>query len=87
MQPHNENPETGDPMLKHSILITLILIQPGLLSVYPDAAADRAREKEIKEHFDFSFNDIADKLVTISCTTDQGRSSGSGFIATLDGKT
>lgn len=46
-----------------------------------------AAEKEIKAQFEYSFNDISDKLVTVSCESDRGRGSGSGFIATLDGKT
>lgn len=46
-----------------------------------------AEEKEIKAQFEYSFNDVADKLVTVSCSSSQGRSSGSGFIATMNGKT
>ncbi len=46
-----------------------------------------AKEKEIKAQFEYSFNDISSKLVTISCESSIGRSSGSGFIATLEGKT
>ena len=46
-----------------------------------------AEENEIKAQFEYTFNDISDKLVTISCESDQGRSSGSGFVATMKGKT
>ncbi|MDZ8117927.1 trypsin-like peptidase domain-containing protein [Pontiella agarivorans] len=46
-----------------------------------------ALEQEIKGRFSYSFNDIAEQLVTVSCSGPQGRSSGSGFVATLDGKT
>jgi len=46
-----------------------------------------AKEKEIKAQFEYTFNDISDKLVTISCESDRGRSSGSGFVAAVDGKT
>ncbi|MDF7825010.1 serine protease [Pontiellaceae bacterium B12227] len=46
-----------------------------------------AEEKEIKAQFEYSFNDVADKLVTVSCSSSLGRSSGSGFVATMDGKT
>lgn len=44
-------------------------------------------EKEIKAQFEYSFNDIADQIVTVSCESSRGRSSGSGFIAKMDGKT
>jgi hypothetical protein len=43
-------------------------------------------EKEVKAQFDYSFNDVSDYLVIVSCSSDRGRSSGSGFIAKLDGK-
>lgn len=46
-----------------------------------------AEEKEIKAQFDYSFNDISDRIVTVSCQSSRGRSSGSGFIAKMDGKT
>jgi hypothetical protein len=77
-------------MLKRSILTSLIITQLGLLSAYPATVDDKIsndKEKEIKAQFSYSFNDIADSLVTVSCTTPLGRSSGSGFIATMDGKT
>jgi hypothetical protein len=45
-----------------------------------------AAESEIKTQFEYSFNEIADKVVTISCESKYGRSSGSGFIANMDGK-
>jgi len=44
-------------------------------------------EDELREELDFTFDDIADKLVIITCTGPRGKSSGSGFIARMDGKT
>ncbi len=44
-------------------------------------------EKEAKAQFEYSFNDVSGKIVMISCTGPLGRSMGSGFIATQDGKT
>ncbi|RLA42372.1 MAG: hypothetical protein DRQ97_14085, partial [Gammaproteobacteria bacterium] len=46
-----------------------------------------AAEQEIKAQFEYSFNEISDKLVTVTCTSNRGRSFGSGFVATLNGKT
>lgn len=46
-----------------------------------------AEEKKIKAEFPYTFNDIAHQIVTVSCTSPRGRSSGSGFIAKMDGKT
>ena len=46
-----------------------------------------AAEQEVKIQFGYTFNTISDKLVTISCSSERGRSSGSGFTAVLDGKT
>lgn len=45
-----------------------------------------AEEKEVKAQFGYTFNDIEDCIVTISCTSDRGRSSGSGFVAKMDGR-
>jgi hypothetical protein len=45
-----------------------------------------AEEQAVKEIFEYSFNDICDKLVTISCSSDRGRSAGSGFIAKMGNK-
>ncbi|MEI6892358.1 MAG: serine protease [Pontiella sp.] len=45
-----------------------------------------AKEKEIKAQFEYTFNEVADQLVTISCSSPSGRSSGSGFIASMNGK-
>jgi S1-C subfamily serine protease len=44
-------------------------------------------EKKIKAGFGYSFNDIAEKIVAISCATGKERSAGSGFIARQEGKT
>ena len=88
-------------MFKHTLPLILIATQLGLTIAHADTAADReeaekkkaalekrlAAEKELKAQFEYSFDDISDKLVTITCTSPNGRSSGSGFIATLDGKT
>jgi hypothetical protein len=46
-----------------------------------------AEQKEVKALFGYSLNDVSDKILTISCNGPDGRSSGSGFVATLDGKT
>ncbi|MEE9368055.1 MAG: serine protease [Pontiella sp.] len=46
-----------------------------------------AEEKEIKAQFEYSFNDVSDRIVTVSCENSKGRSSGSAFIATMDGET
>jgi hypothetical protein len=43
-------------------------------------------EAEIKVQFNYSLNDILDKLVIINCSGKNGRSAGSGFIAKMDGK-
>ncbi len=45
-----------------------------------------AEEKEIKAQFGYSFNDIANSIVIVSCSGEAGRSSGSGFIAMMHGK-
>ena len=45
-----------------------------------------AEEKEVKAQFEYSLNDVSGKIVTVSCTSARGRSSGSGFVAMLDGK-
>lgn len=44
-------------------------------------------QDELKECFDYTFGDIADKLVIITCKSERGRSSGSGFIAKMEEKT
>lgn len=46
-----------------------------------------AEEAEVKELFTYSLQDVEDYIVTINCKSERGRSSGSGFIATMDGKT
>jgi hypothetical protein len=50
---------------------------------------EKKKEKlaELKAQFDYSFDDISDKLVIISCKSDSGRSAGSGFIAKMNGRT
>lgn len=50
-------------------------------------AARLAREKSIKAEFDYTFDDISGRLVTISCESKLSRSSGSGFIAVMNGRT
>lgn len=44
-------------------------------------------QEELKTEFSYVFSDISDKLVIITCKSERGRSSGSGFIAKMDGKT
>jgi hypothetical protein len=45
-----------------------------------------AEEKEVKSQFGYTFNDIGDCIVTISCASEHARSSGSGFVARMDGR-
>jgi hypothetical protein len=77
--------------LFRSLLLTLI-VSSGAVLAEKDADEKAAlekrmeEEKEVKAQFEYSFNDVSDYLVIVSCTGDRGRSSGSGFIANLDGK-
>jgi hypothetical protein len=77
-------------------LLTALACQPVRAKVdSEDNAAEEEREtkealekrleeeKEFKAQFEYSFNDIADNLVIITCEN----SSGSGFIAKMNGKT
>ncbi|VGO16108.1 Putative serine protease HtrA [Pontiella desulfatans] len=41
----------------------------------------------ISAQFSYGFSDVADKLVIISCKSEQGKTFGSGFVARMDGKT
>lgn len=45
-----------------------------------------AEEKEIKAQFNYTFNEVSDYIVTVSCESRRGRSSGSAFVAKMDGK-
>lgn len=48
----------------------------------------KADEEKYKSSFSYTFNDVADKIVIINCTTFSGdKCSGSGFIGKMDGKT
>ncbi|MDF7798953.1 serine protease [Pontiellaceae bacterium B1224] len=60
--------------------------KPELTSVAELLKTGRTQE-ELKTEFNYTFNDISDKLIIITCKSDRGRSSGSGFIAKMDGKT
>ena len=42
---------------------------------------------EFKAGFDYTFDDLADKLVIITCKGEAGRSAGSGFVAKMNGRT
>lgn len=57
----------------------------------PKSVADMLKtgrtQEQLKAEFDYSFDDISDKLVIISCNSERGRSAGSGFVAKMDGKT
>lgn len=57
----------------------------------PKAVADMLKtgrtQEQLKTEFDFTFDDISEKLVIISCSGEHGRSAGSGFVAKMDGKT
>lgn len=44
------------------------------------------KEQEIKAQFDYTFGDVAEHIVIVSCNGERGRSSGSGFVASMDGK-
>jgi hypothetical protein len=43
-------------------------------------------EEKIESGFPFTFNDVASNLVIIECKSTQGKWSGSGFVAEMDGK-
>ena len=43
-------------------------------------------EAELKARFDYSIDDVVDKLVVIDCAGPGGKSAGSGFVAKMDGK-
>lgn len=66
--------------MKNSLIAIAILA-----SLCSSLSAQRkvAEEARIREQFDYSFNDIRNKLVVI----EHELGSGSGFIATMDGKT
>jgi hypothetical protein len=54
---------------------------------YEEALEKRlAEEKEVKAQFEYTFNDVDKFLVIVSCSSERGRSSGSGFVATMNGK-
>ena len=44
-------------------------------------------EGEARIQFEYSFNDVSSKIIMISCMGPLGRSMGSGFIGTQEGKT
>ena len=44
-------------------------------------------QEDFRAEFDYTFDDISDKLVIITCKSDAGRSAGSGFVAKMDGRT
>lgn len=46
-----------------------------------------AEEKEVKAEFTYGFNEVDQSIVIVNCTSERGRSSGSGFIANMEGKT
>lgn len=81
---------------RRGILLLLILIgSPALAGKKgkkkkhtPPVKKEKQRtdQKEIKAQFDYSFNDVSDSIVTVSCESARGRSSGSAFIAKMDGK-
>ncbi len=84
------------------VLVTGILAGSSRADEEKDEAAEQKAEQERKEaaarreaeqaalkaEFSYTFNDVADKILTIECTNADGdRSAGSGFIARMDGKT
>jgi hypothetical protein len=78
------------------LLLALLSCQPGFAAKAGKVDAEQekqdaqqarlAEEKRIKSKFGYSFNDVGHQIVIITCSGDQGRSSGSGFVATMDGK-
>ncbi len=58
-----------------------------LLAAGAALAAPPPSEKAIRTEFGYGFNDVMDKIATLSCTSGHERSSGSGFVARQDGKT
>jgi len=53
-----------------------------------EARAKReAEEAEVKAQIPYTFNEVYDKLVLIECEGKYGKWSGSGFVASMDGKT
>jgi len=85
------------PLLLPAFLLSCGLVCPAAESEKSQKDAEQKQEAEKKAHlaeeqaikakFEYSFNDVADFLVTITCESKFGRSSGSGFIAKMDGKT
>ncbi len=86
--------------MKHCSILTVLLSLT--LAALPASAAKKkskkekedsalkkrlAEEKEVKAEFTYGFNEVDQSIVIVSCTSDRGRSSGSGFIANMDGKT
>lgn len=72
-----------------SILSVLTLAGTLSLSVQAEEKTDAKQHENldpVKSQFTYSFNDISDQLVIITCTSPQGQSAGSGFIAHMDGK-
>ncbi len=58
-----------------------------LFAVGVALAAAPPPEKAIKAEFGYGFNEVMDKIVTVTCTSGHERSAGSGFVARQDGKT
>lgn len=90
-------PRFAHPLLLPAFLLSLCLLCPTAESKKSEKDLEKEREAEKQKHlaeeqaikakFEYSFNDVADHLVTVSCESKFGRSSGSGFIAKQDGKT
>ncbi len=54
----------------------------------PEVALETGRsQEELKAEFGYTFDDLSDKLVIITCKSDAGRSYGSGFVAKMNGRT
>ncbi|MBN2164343.1 MAG: trypsin-like peptidase domain-containing protein [Pontiellaceae bacterium] len=68
------------------ILSVLLLSIHSLAEEKPEKSQEQ-QQKEIKEQFTYSFDDVSHNLVIIECETCIGKTSGSGFIAKADGKT
>ncbi len=78
--------------LKTTILQTLasvLVLFAGAATAAPESDADASStgSAPVGAQFSYGFNDVADQLVIITCRGERGKRFGSGFVATMDGKT
>ncbi len=80
-------PGKRNPMSNRYMTSALSACATGLLALLLSAATAGAESPDTEAEIPFSFNEVADSIVTIECRNSSGdRSSGSGFIALADGK-